>query len=47
VQVPVASPDPLIQIVQPFKVLVRVLLTPPQVETPPEHPARRGHGRHG
>ena len=47
VQVPVASPDPLIQIVQPFKVLVRVVLTPPQVETPPERPARRGRGRHG
>jgi YbbR domain-containing protein len=47
VQVPVVSPDPLIQIVQPFKVLVRVLLTPPQVETPPERPARRGHGRRG
>jgi YbbR domain-containing protein len=47
VQVPVASPDPLIQIVQPFKVLVRVVLTPPQAETPPERPARRGRGRHG
>jgi YbbR domain-containing protein len=47
VQVPVVSPDPLIQIVQPFKVLVRVVLTPPRVETPPERPARRGRGRHG
>jgi len=46
-QVPVVSPDPLIQIVQPFKVLVRVVLTPPQVETPPERPPRRGRGRHG
>jgi YbbR domain-containing protein len=47
VQVPVVSPDPLIQIVQPFKVLVRVVLTPPAVETPPERPARRGRGGHG
>jgi len=47
VQVPVVSPDPLIQIVQPFKVLVRVVLTPPRVETPPERPPRRGRGRHG
>jgi YbbR domain-containing protein len=47
VQVPVVSPDPLIQIVQPFKVLVRVVLTPPQVEAPPERPARRGHGKRG
>jgi YbbR domain-containing protein len=47
VQVPVVSPDPLIQIVQPFKVLVRVVLTPPQMETPPERPPRRGRGRHG
>lgn len=47
VQVPVVSPDPLIQIVQPFKVLVHVALTPPQVETPPAHPAHRGSGRPG
>ncbi len=46
-QVPVVSPDPLIQIVQPFKVLVRVMLTPPQVEAPAERPPRRGHGRKG
>ncbi|HYL06747.1 MAG TPA: CdaR family protein [Thermoanaerobaculia bacterium] len=46
-QVAVVSPDPLIQIVQPFKVLVRVVLTPPQVETPPERQPHRGRGRHG
>ena len=46
-QVPVVSPDPLIQVVQPFKVLVHVMLTPPQVEAPPAHPARHGRGRHG
>jgi YbbR domain-containing protein len=45
--VPVVSPDPLIQIVQPFKVLVRVVLTPPRVEAPPQRPARRGRGRPG
>lgn len=45
VQVPVVSPDPLLQIVQPFKVLVRVVLTPPQVETPPERPEHRGRGK--
>ena len=45
--VSVVSPDPLIQIVQPFKVLVRVVLKPPEVEAlpPPQKPARRGHGR--
>jgi YbbR domain-containing protein len=43
--VAVVSPDPLIQIVQPFKVLVRVVLQPPEVEAPPEKPARRGRGR--
>jgi YbbR domain-containing protein len=47
VQMPVVSPDPLIQIVQPFKVLVRVVLTPPLVETPPERPPRRSRGRPG
>ncbi len=40
----VLSPDPLIQIVQPFKVLVRIKLQPPQVEAPPP-PPHRGHGR--
>jgi YbbR domain-containing protein len=44
--VAVLSPDPLIQIVQPFKVLVRVKLQPPQVEAPPP-PARHGRGRRG
>jgi YbbR domain-containing protein len=47
VSVPVVSPDPLIQIVQPSKVLVRVQLTPPQAETPPPHPPRRRRGRQG
>jgi len=47
VTVPVVSPDPLILIVQPSKVQVRVGLTPPQVETPPERPARKGRGRRG
>lgn len=42
--VSVVSPDPLIQIVQPFKVTVRVKLQPPQVETPPP-PAHHAHGR--
>jgi YbbR domain-containing protein len=45
VTVAVVSPDPLIQIVQPFRVLVRVILQPPQIETPPERPARRPKGR--
>ncbi len=39
--VAVLSPDPLIQIVQPFKVQVRVLLQPPQAETPPARPSKR------
>lgn len=42
--VSVVSPDPLIQIVQPFKVTVRVKLQPPQVESPPP-PAHHAHGR--
>jgi YbbR domain-containing protein len=45
--VAVVSPDPLIQIVQPFKVLVRVRLQPPQVEAPPERAPRRGRGKGG
>jgi YbbR domain-containing protein len=40
----VLSPDPLIQIVQPFRVLVRVKLQPPQVEAP-QPATKRGHGR--
>ncbi|HVT59347.1 MAG TPA: CdaR family protein [Thermoanaerobaculia bacterium] len=40
--VAVVSPDPLIQIVQPFKVLVRVILQPPKAETPPEKSRKRG-----
>jgi YbbR domain-containing protein len=45
--VSVVSPDPLIQIVQPFRVLVRVLLKPPEVDTPPapQKPARHGRAR--
>ena len=45
--VSVVSPDPLIQIVQPFKVLVRVALKPPEVATPPapQKPAHRGRAR--
>jgi YbbR domain-containing protein len=43
--VAVLSPDPLIQIVQPFKVLVRIKLQPPQVEPPPA-PTHPRHGKH-
>jgi hypothetical protein len=43
--VSVVSPDPLIQIVQPFKVLVRVVLKPPEVATPPAPPKPARHGR--
>jgi YbbR domain-containing protein len=45
--VSVVSPDPLIQIVQPFRVLVRVVLKPPEVDTPPapQKPARHGRAR--
>jgi YbbR domain-containing protein len=39
--VAVVSPDPLVQIVQPFKVLVRVNLQPLKVESPPEKKARK------
>lgn len=41
--VDVVSLDPLIQIVQPFKVLVRVALQPPQPEAPPPPAPRHGH----
>jgi YbbR domain-containing protein len=41
--VDVVSLDPLIQIVQPFKVLVRVALQPPQPEPPPPPAPRHGH----
>jgi YbbR domain-containing protein len=45
--VAVTSPDPLIQIVQPFKVLVKVNLQPPVAETAPPPPAPRGRRRRG
>jgi YbbR domain-containing protein len=48
--VAVVTPDPLIQIVQPFKVLVRVVLVPPQAEAPPPprpSPRRPPRGRRG
>jgi YbbR domain-containing protein len=45
VSVLVVSPDPLIQIVQPSRVTVKVGLTPPQMETKPQRPPRRRRGR--
>lgn len=45
--VAVTSSDPLIQIVQPFKVQVKVNLQPPQAEKPPPAPAPRGRRRRG
>ncbi len=45
--VDVISPDPLIQIIQPFKVQVRVLLQPPQASTPADQaPKRTPRGKH-
>jgi YbbR domain-containing protein len=44
----VVSPDPLIQIVQPFKVLVKVILRPPEAAEPPAaKPTHRVRGAHG
>ncbi|HVT17956.1 MAG TPA: CdaR family protein [Thermoanaerobaculia bacterium] len=40
--VPVTSPDPLIQVVQPFKVTVRVILQPPRIEAPAASTKKKG-----